>query len=118
MANNEVTTHEKKELTGSEYTRPGRTYVPAVDIYETADGLWLRADMPGVDEQAIALVHGQGEVCQEGPLGVIQLRPGPIDRELCLRHHPFAGIGNGGVMIAAYRQCAVFHHGGDAVEGP
>jgi HSP20 family protein len=51
MTDKELTTHKKQELTGNEHTRPGRTYVPDVDIYETSDSLWLRADMPGVVEQ-------------------------------------------------------------------
>ncbi len=53
MANQELTPREKQELTRDEQTRPGRTYVPDVDIYETADSLWLWADMPGVDEHSL-----------------------------------------------------------------
>ncbi len=53
MANQELTPREKQELTRDEQTRPGRTYVPDVDIYETTDSLWLWADMPGVDEHSL-----------------------------------------------------------------
>jgi HSP20 family molecular chaperone IbpA len=53
MANQELTPREKQELTRDEQTRPGRTYIPDVDIYETADSLWLWADMPGVDEHSL-----------------------------------------------------------------
>jgi HSP20 family molecular chaperone IbpA len=55
MAEQELTTYKKPEETKDEHTRPGRTYVPAVDICETADSLWLRADMPGVDENSVAV---------------------------------------------------------------
>jgi HSP20 family molecular chaperone IbpA len=50
MTTQELTPSSKKEVTQEEHTRPGRTYLPDVDICETADSLWLRADMPGVDE--------------------------------------------------------------------
>jgi HSP20 family molecular chaperone IbpA len=53
MANQELSTRSKQELQQGEQTRPGRTYVPDVDIYETTEGLWLWADMPGVDEQSL-----------------------------------------------------------------
>lgn len=43
----------KQEASGEERTRPGRTYVPAVDIWETTEALHLCADMPGVDEQSV-----------------------------------------------------------------
>lgn len=49
----DVTVHGKQEVGGEERTRPGRTYRPEVDICETREGLWLWADMPGVDEQSI-----------------------------------------------------------------
>ena len=55
MAEQELTTYKKPEETKDEHTRPGRTYVPAVDIYETVNSLWLRADMPGVDENSVAV---------------------------------------------------------------
>jgi HSP20 family molecular chaperone IbpA len=61
MAKTEVTTREKGEFTNSELTRPGRTYAPEVDIYETKDGLWLWVDMPGVDEPSLA-VHVDEDV--------------------------------------------------------
>ena len=54
MANQELTTHEKQELKQDEQTRPGRTFVPDVDIYETTDSLWLWADMPGIEENSLA----------------------------------------------------------------
>jgi HSP20 family protein len=44
---------EVESLAGSERTRPGKVYVPAVDIYETADAVVLVADMPGVDEKSV-----------------------------------------------------------------
>lgn len=55
MANQELSPRGKQELTREEQTRPGRTYVPEVDIYETPDSLWLWADMPGVDEQSLEI---------------------------------------------------------------
>lgn len=53
MTPQEMTLREKQELTGEERTRPGRTYVPYIDICETKEDLWLWADMPGVDEQSV-----------------------------------------------------------------
>ena len=71
MADKELTTYKKQELTGNEHTRPGRTYVPDVDIYETPDSLWLRADMPGVDEQSIEIN------VNDGMLSIGLREPGP-----------------------------------------
>jgi len=70
MANRELTTYEKKELTGNEPTRPGRTYMPDVDIYETAESLWLRANMPGVDEDAIEVNVANGILSLEGRVAI------------------------------------------------
>jgi HSP20 family protein len=70
MADRELTTHQKQELTGNESTRPGRTFLPDVDIYETPDSLWLRADMPGVDEQSIEINVNDGVLSIEGQVGV------------------------------------------------
>lgn len=49
MADKDLQLQEKRELrTGSESTRNVPVFVPAVDIYETADTMTLLADMPGV----------------------------------------------------------------------
>ncbi len=45
--------HTEKQAVSEETTRPGRTYQPNVDIWETEDKLWLWADMPGVDEGSV-----------------------------------------------------------------
>ena len=44
---NELTVKQESDVREEE-TRPGRTYVPNVEIRETDDALWLWADMPGV----------------------------------------------------------------------
>jgi HSP20 family molecular chaperone IbpA len=49
----QVPVHSKPESSTREQTRPGRTYVPNVDIVETDEGLHLWADMPGVDENSV-----------------------------------------------------------------
>src|SRR2546428_3009417 len=66
MASQELTTHEKQELKQGEQTRPGRTYIPDVDIYETTDSLWLWADMPGVDENSLEVHVADGVLSLEG----------------------------------------------------
>jgi HSP20 family protein len=48
MTTQELTPKEKQELNEKEHLRPGRTYVPEVDIREDDQALWLWADMPGV----------------------------------------------------------------------
>ncbi len=53
MTAQELTPKEKQELTEREQTRPGRTYVPDVDIREDEHALWLWADMPGVDQNQV-----------------------------------------------------------------
>ncbi|MBM4254762.1 MAG: Hsp20/alpha crystallin family protein [Deltaproteobacteria bacterium] len=70
MTDKKLSTYKKQEMTDNEPTRPGRTYVPEVDIYETADSLWLRADMPGVDEQSIEVHVNEGVLSIEGQVEV------------------------------------------------
>jgi len=54
MVEQEIQPKQKQEVSREqEQTRPGRVYVPDVDIYETADSIYLRADMPGVEESAV-----------------------------------------------------------------
>ena len=46
---------EKREVdeTGAERTRDRPAFVPRADIYETDDGIFIVADMPGVDESSL-----------------------------------------------------------------
>jgi len=71
MTNHELNVPEKQEAR-DEATRAGRTYVPQVDIYETKDGLWLWADMPGVDEQSVNVHLEDGVLTIEGHVDVKQ----------------------------------------------
>ncbi len=70
MTDQELAVKDKKEVTREEPTRPGRTYQPEVDIYETTDGLWLWADMPGVDEKSINVDLADGVLTIEGAVAV------------------------------------------------
>ena len=70
MTDKELTTQPKQEVTNREPTRAGRTFVPNVDIYETPESLWLRADMPGVDEQSIDINVADGVLTIEGQVAV------------------------------------------------
>jgi len=45
----EMSPSHRQEISGAETTRPGRVFEPDVDIFETADGITVLADMPGVD---------------------------------------------------------------------
>ena len=70
MTTQELTPREKQEVKGHEQVRPGRSYVPDVDIFEDAEGLWLYADVPGTDpekvavelEESVLTVHGEVSV--------------------------------------------------------
>lgn len=55
MTQAEITPAEKREVQEKEQTRPGRFYVPEVDILEDAEGLWLWADMPGVAQDRVSV---------------------------------------------------------------
>jgi len=57
----EITTREKQELAKpQEQTRPGRYYVPNVNICEFDDSLKLWADMPGVKEKDLEVALKDG----------------------------------------------------------
>jgi HSP20 family protein len=70
MAEQTPSPHKQPEQSHDEHTRPGRTYVPSVDIYETLDSLWLRADMPGVDENSLEVNVENGLFSIEGWVSV------------------------------------------------
>ena len=94
MPNQELNVPEKREAS-DETTRAGRTYVPQVDIYETKDGLWLWADMPGVDEQSVDVRLADGVLTIEGQVDVKQYEnTTPLYTEYNVGHyaravHPF-----------------------------
>jgi HSP20 family protein len=55
MAEQELQPKAKQEIQGTEQVRPGRYYVPEVDICEVPDGLLLRVDMPGVEPDKVSV---------------------------------------------------------------
>jgi HSP20 family protein len=69
MTSQELSVRPKQEVS-EEQTRAGRTFLPDVDIYETKEGLWLEADMPGVDERAIRVNLNDGVLTIEGTADV------------------------------------------------
>lgn len=56
MAEKELQPKEKEAVpVKTELTRPGRVFVPAVDIYENPEALVLLADMPGVSSDRVTV---------------------------------------------------------------
>jgi HSP20 family molecular chaperone IbpA len=66
----ELTIKEANKPAENEQIRPGRTYVPGVDIRETDDSLWLWVDVPGVDEKSIDVRLEDGKLHIEGRVAV------------------------------------------------
>ena len=56
IQNEELEKKEVEVVEGTERTRPGKAYIPRVDIFETEDALVIVADMPGVDEKSIDII--------------------------------------------------------------
>lgn len=56
----EIATKEKQQVQGTEQTRPGRYFIPDVDIAENDDCLRLWADMPGVSEKDVDVTLKDG----------------------------------------------------------
>ena len=59
MTEQDLTPKSKQEVKSTEktteQTRPGRYFLPDVDIAEDEDGLWLWADLPGVDKNSLSI---------------------------------------------------------------
>jgi HSP20 family protein len=67
MTAQEMTAKEKQELSAAqEKTRPGRYYMPDVDIREFPDHLELWADMPGVSDKNVHITLENGVLSLEG----------------------------------------------------
>jgi len=78
MAEQELTAKEKQELEEQNRTRPGRAYVPDVDIREDAGGMSMWVDMPGVNQQTVKVDLEDNVLTIEGDVGLKQyegLRP-------------------------------------------
>jgi HSP20 family protein len=61
----EITVKQESDVREEE-TRPGRTYVPNVEIRETEEALWLWADMPGVAQSSVDVRLENGVLSIEG----------------------------------------------------
>lgn len=62
----QIATKEKQQVQGTEQTRPGRYFVPDVDIGEDDDCLRLWADMPGVSDKDVEIVLKDGVLTVTG----------------------------------------------------
>jgi HSP20 family molecular chaperone IbpA len=70
MNTHELQPKEKQELHDREQTRPGRTYVPDVDIREDDQALWLWADMPGVEQDTVEVELHDNTLRLEGEVSL------------------------------------------------
>jgi HSP20 family molecular chaperone IbpA len=70
MAEQELIPKDKQEVQGGEQVRPGRYYVPEVDIAEDQNGLWLSADMPGVDANRVNVRLEDGVLTLQGEVAM------------------------------------------------
>ncbi|HVN89704.1 MAG TPA: Hsp20/alpha crystallin family protein [Candidatus Binataceae bacterium] len=67
---NEIAAKDKQEVAKpQEQTRPGRYYVPDVNICESEDSLKLWADMPGVKEKDVSVTLKDGILSILGQVG-------------------------------------------------
>jgi HSP20 family molecular chaperone IbpA len=87
MAENTVESSVPAEQESSVPTRqPERYLTPAVDIYETDDGLVLVADLPGVDKEGLSVRVDSGLLTLQGKLGHPQ-RANAVYEEYGLLHY-------------------------------
>ena len=70
---------DQRDTALAEQTRAGATFVPAVDIFETADKITLVADMPGVNAERLfvdlrdGVLTLRGQVADERPEGEVDV---------------------------------------------
>lgn len=70
MTAQELRPKDKQELQESTKTRTGRYYVPDVDIVEDEEGLCIRADMPGVDQDRVSVNLNEDVLSLEGEVSL------------------------------------------------
>lgn len=67
MTDKNLANMEKKTVLSREETRKNDQYInPSVDIFESADGLTLVADMPGLDEKSLDISIEDGVLTIKG----------------------------------------------------
>lgn len=74
MATKEMTVKEKKALEegAKESTRPGRVFVPAVDILENEEEIIVLADMPGVSSKNVDIDLRESVLTIEGRITPVE----------------------------------------------
>ncbi|MEW6271826.1 MAG: Hsp20/alpha crystallin family protein [Thermodesulfobacteriota bacterium] len=70
MAEQELQAKEKREVEDANRTRPGRTFVPDVDIREDDDALWFWVDMPGVEQDKVTVDLDDDVLTLQGEVGL------------------------------------------------
>lgn len=74
MATKEMTVKEKKALEegAKESTRPGRVFVPAVDILENEEEIIVLADMPGVTSKSVDIDLRESVLTIQGRISPVE----------------------------------------------
>jgi len=76
---------DKQEVTSSaEQTKPGPTFTPMVDIFETEKALTLVADMPGVQTDSLSIDLHESILSLSGE---VKDPEGGEEREVYLEYH-------------------------------
>jgi HSP20 family molecular chaperone IbpA len=70
MAEQELTPREKQEIKEADQVRPGRSYMPDVDIREDEKSLYLWADVPGVKQDSIHVDLDDGVLTIRGDVSI------------------------------------------------
>jgi HSP20 family molecular chaperone IbpA len=69
MATQEVTRHEKREVTpAEERTEAGKFFSPYTDIHETERAVIVSMEMPGVDKESIDIRLDKGVLTVKGTI--------------------------------------------------
>jgi HSP20 family molecular chaperone IbpA len=82
-ATQEMTPHQKQELTGAETTRPGHVFTPVVDIFETEAAIVVLADMPGVKADAVTIDLNENVLSLDGRVSEVH----DPDEQILLREY-------------------------------
>ena len=70
MSPDEIQAKPKQEVKEHEATRPGRTFVPDVDIYEDEGALYLWVDVPGAEQNDVSVELNEGVLSIEAKVSL------------------------------------------------